>query len=171
MVEAIGGDVLDFKKTILEPTSGDGAFTTYILKKRLESIKNNFEINILKALSTIYSVEMDKALVEKQRCNIYTVIINFLEKQKVKVRDEYLNLIKIMIVLNFIWGEFNTEISKNSNESGDSLFAFEDLPDSMKDILVFDMAESMRETKKCVKFAVWEIDDSKIQMHFEEVEV
>ena len=69
MVSAIGDDVLDFTKTILEPTSGVGAFTTYILFKHMETIKSNYEIEILKALSTIYSIEMDKDLIEKQRNN------------------------------------------------------------------------------------------------------
>jgi len=57
MTEAVGPDILDFSKTVLEPTSGDGAFTTCILKKRLETISDNFEIESLKALSTIYSIE------------------------------------------------------------------------------------------------------------------
>ena len=34
MCNAIGEDILDFSKNILEPTSGDGAFTVYILLRR-----------------------------------------------------------------------------------------------------------------------------------------
>ena len=72
MCAAIGDDIFDFSKNVLEPTSGDGAFTVYILLRRLEkALKGgNFELDSLRALSTIYSIEMDKELIEKQRNNI-----------------------------------------------------------------------------------------------------
>ena len=74
MVGAIGNDVVaDNTKNVFEPTSGDGAFTTYILKLRLEeALKNRdtFIANMLRSLSTIYSVEMDNTLMTKQRCRL-----------------------------------------------------------------------------------------------------
>ena len=92
MVSAIGDDVLDFTKTILEPTSGVGAFTTYILFKHMETIKSNYEIEILKALSTIYSIEMDKELIEKQRNNIFLLYTISLKKKKLKSMSRFLRL-------------------------------------------------------------------------------
>ena len=43
MVDTIGTkNVFDFNQTVLEPTSGDGAFTVYILEERLKNVyKNN----------------------------------------------------------------------------------------------------------------------------------
>ena len=35
MCAVVGNDIFDSSKNVLEPTSGDGAFTTYILQKRL----------------------------------------------------------------------------------------------------------------------------------------
>ena len=81
MTEAVGDDILDFSKNILEPTSGDGAFTVYILNKRFGTINNNYEIEMLKALSTIYSIEMDEELIIKQRNNIFTLFKHFLNKK------------------------------------------------------------------------------------------
>ena len=45
MASAIGNDCLDVNKTILEPTSGDGAFTVFILNKRLKVGKIIWESN------------------------------------------------------------------------------------------------------------------------------
>lgn len=47
MCTAIGDEIFDFSKTVLEPTSGDSAFTTYILRKRLETIIDDFKIESL----------------------------------------------------------------------------------------------------------------------------
>ena len=108
MVSAIGDDVLDFTKTILEPTSGVGAFTTYILFKHMETIKSNYEIEILKALSTIYSIEMDKELIEKQRNNIFSVIHNFIKEKEIEVDESFFEAVKCVIIKNFIWAMFNS---------------------------------------------------------------
>ena len=96
MVEAIGKkNILDINKTILEPTSGDGAFTVYILLERLKSIykknKDNFEIDSLKSLATIYSIEMDKSLILKQRNNIFTLISKFILVNNIRriLHDRY----------------------------------------------------------------------------------
>ena len=108
MVSAIGDDVLDFTKTILEPTSGVGAFTTYILFKHMETIKSNYEIEILKALSTIYSIEMDKELIEKQRNNIFSVIHNFIKEKEIEVDESFFEAVKCVTIKNFIWAMFNS---------------------------------------------------------------
>jgi len=54
MISSIGRDkILNPETTILEPTSGDGAFTTRILKYRLEKLRTeSLQLNdyILKSL-------------------------------------------------------------------------------------------------------------------------
>jgi len=113
MVDAIGKkEVLDFSKTILEPTSGDGAFTCRILIMRLKKIKENFAALSLKALSTIYSIEMNEELITKQRNNIYTIMCDYAGKKKI-TDEKYFECLKDIILSNFIWGMTNT---------GDSLF-------------------------------------------------
>lgn len=159
MVKAIGEDVIvDNTKNIFEPTSGDGAFTTYILKLRLEKAllsKETFIVNLLKSISTIYSVEMDNTLMSKQRCNIYTLIKIFLADNKIEIDNKLDELIKLMISTNFIWGMTNIE-----NEVF-SLFSSE---------VVYQMPVNNK-CYEAIQFPVWEItDDLKISLHYEEVE-
>ena len=109
MVDAVGKrEVLDFTKTILEPASGDGAFTGRILEMRLKTITNNFAVESLKALATIYSIEMDPSLIVAQRNNIYTVMLNYAKKKKIN-DENYFICLEDIIFSNFIWGMTNTE--------------------------------------------------------------
>lgn len=109
MVNGIGKkEVLDFDKTILEPASGDGAFTCRILLMRLKTIKENHARESLRALSTIYSVEMDEGLIKKQRDNIYTIMLGFADKHGIK-DPKWLACLEDIILSNFIWGKTNIE--------------------------------------------------------------
>lgn len=157
MVKSIGEDILDFSKNILEPTSGDGAFTTYILTKRLETIKdkNRFETESLKALSTIYSIEMDNTLIAKQRNNIFTVICNSIKKNKIDVDPSYYEIVKCIIITNFIWAMFNSEHPIGG--------FFIDV--------AYKMPDAEKKSYKTLKFPVWKISDTEISMREEEVEV
>lgn len=157
MCAAVGDDILDFTKTVLEPTSGDGAFTTYILRKRLETIKKDFEIESLKALSTIYSVEMDKKLIEKQRNNIFTLIKLFILEKNIEVNHSYFEMLKCIISYNFIWGMFNSD---NSIDMG--LFGTE---------VVYKMPDAEKQKYKSLDFPVWDISSDSIKVHEEGVDL
>lgn len=159
MVSAIGNEIVaDNTKNVFEPTSGDGAFTTYILKLRLEEAlkdRDTFLANMLRSLSTIYSVEMDNTLMTKQRCNIYTLIINFLKENNIEIDLKMDELIKYMISANFIWGMTNIE-----NEVF-SIFSSE---------VVYKMPVK-KGYYEAIEFPVWKItDDLNISLHYEEVE-
>ena len=158
MIKGIGEDVVfDISKTLLEPTSGDGAFTVYILNKRLERLwkndKTNFFINSLKALSTIYSVEMDESLIVKQRNNIFTCVKQFIKKKKIDLKPIYYEFIKCIIVKNFIWGRFDTEI-----EGG--LYGVS---------VIYKMTEVEIKKNVNIDFAVWSISNDLISYRNEGV--
>ena len=112
MMKAIGySKIEDFSKTILEPASGDGAFTCRILERRLNKAwkeKESFVPQSLRALSTIYSVEMDKSLIEIQRSNIFTIFMSYLRKGDF-LNEKYVDLIKEIIARNFMWAMFNSD--------------------------------------------------------------
>jgi len=156
MCQAVGKELLDFSKTILEPTSGDGAFTTYIYQNRLNEIKSNFEIESLRALSTIYSIEMDKELIEKQRNNVFTLIKLFIKKNGIEVNPTFFEMAKCIICKNFIWGMFNTEHSEGL-------------------LLGVDVAYRMPEAEKgklvVIDMPVWEISETNIDVHDEGVDL
>ena len=163
MCAAIGDDILDFSKNVLEPTSGDGAFTVYILLRRLEKAlkSDNFELDSLRALSTIYSIEMDKELIEKQRNNILTAITLFIKEHKLEVSEGYLDVFKCIIVKNFIWAMFNDDPDTQSmatfNGEVDIAFA---MPN----------AEKNKANDNYLLMPVWSIDDNSITFHEEGVE-
>ena len=163
MCDAIEDDILDFSINILEPTSGDGAFTVYILQKRLEKAykEGNFELNSLKALSTLYSIEMDKELIEKQRNNIFTVFHLFIKEHNIQTNDGYLDLIKCIIAKNYLWAMFNvdrdTQTMARFNNEVDLAFA---MPN----------AEKNKENDKYLLMPVWEINESNITLREEGVE-
>lgn len=112
MINSIGREnILNFDTTILEPTSGDGAFTVRILEERLDTIKENFELESLKAISTIYSIEYDAKTCWIQRNNLYTVLIRsyekFLNDKEDKTKHpQWDELVRKIIFDNIIWGEF-----------------------------------------------------------------
>lgn len=162
MVKCIGEDeVFDIEKTVLEPTSGDGAFTVYILYKRLSKIfaedKENFVIKSLKALSTIYSIEMDKGLIVKQRNNIFTCAKQFIANNKINVEDSYFDLVKCIIVTNFMWAMFNVDNLINEF----SLFSPE---------IAYKMPDAKKGNFKSLDIPVWSINDS-IDVHYEGVDL
>ena len=159
MCAAIGDDILDFSKTILEPTSGDGAFTVYILLRRLEkALKgNNFEIDSLKALSTIYSIEMDKELIEQQRNNILTAVTLFINDNNIEVSEGYYDVFKCIIVKNFIWAMFNSD-----NPIDISIFGTE---------IAYKMPKGKKNRFEPLYMPVWEISENNITFHEEGVEI
>ena len=159
MCEAVGKDIFDVNKTVLEPTSGDGAFTTYILKKRLEKAyeENNFLIDSLRAVSTIYSIEMDKELIEKQRNNIYTVLLLFIKEKTIDVPAGYLDIFKSIIASNFMWAMFNSE-----NDFGGGLLGAD---------IAYKMPDAEKGKQKPIDMRVWKIDESSIDFEDEGVDL
>ena len=160
MVHAIGEDeVSNAERTIFEPASGDGAFTTYILKLRLEKAlenKETFIANMFRSISTIYSVEMDKELIARQRCNIYTLLSEFLQTHQIELSAVEDELVKYMIVTNFIWGMTNIEYPISA-----SLFGGKEV--------VYKMP--VKKSYEAIEFPVWTItDDLTISLHYEGVD-
>ena len=156
MTEAVGQDCLDFSKNILEPTSGDGAFTVYILQKRLEKALEGerFELDSLKALSTIYSIEMDKDLIKKQRDNVFTLFAKFLRDHAGEANPGYLDLAKCIITTNFMWAMFNSDFP-----SGGIWVE-----------VAYKMPEAEKQNYKPLQMPVWNINQDQISLKYEEVE-
>ena len=159
MCAAIGDDIFDFSKNVLEPTSGDGAFTVYILLRRLEkALKGgNFELDSLRALSTIYSIEMDKELIEKQRNNIFTAITLFIKEHKLEVSEGYFDVFKCIIVKNFIWAMFNSDSPIDAG-----LFGTE---------IAYEMPKAEKNVFNPLDMPVWNISENGISVHEEGVEI
>lgn len=160
MIKAVGVDnVANNDYNILEPSSGDGAFTCRILQLRLKKnvkkdTENVFEA-LLKCLSTIYSIELDRNLVDEQRNNIYTISMKFLEKRKVSLTEAEDAALRLLIYSNFIWGETNIYQPPT--------------------FLICDVAYKMPEASKnryeSLSFPVWCFSNNKVSLHYEAPEV
>lgn len=159
MCAAIGDDIFDSSKNVLEPTSGDGAFTVYIFTKRLEKAlqSDNFELNSYKALSTIYSMEMDNEIIEIQRNNILTAVALFIENHHIQVNNLYFEILKCIITKNFMWAMFN------SNNPIDGLLLGTEV--------AYKMPAAEKGNFKSLDMPVWDINNDDITFHMEGVEL
>lgn len=160
MIEAIGLDnITDFGQRILEPTSGDGAFTCRILELRLERVKASDRAEILngllRALSTIYSIEMDQALIKRQRNNLYTLGINFLKDNGVVLSEAEDALLRLLIVSNLIWAETETE----------------NAPTDLLCVVANKMPDIQKGKAISVLFPVWGFTEGKASLYYEEPEI
>lgn len=121
MIDSIGREnILKPETTILEPTSGDGAFTVRILQYRLKRIRsvaktaNDYILLSLQALSTIYAIEYEADTVFVQRCNLYTTMrLSYEEFWKSQYPDKEVeydkswdDLTRKILFDNIIWGAF-----------------------------------------------------------------
>lgn len=138
MIKALGVEkVTDFSKTILEPTSGDGAFTFRILELRLKRVlQENPGLDSLRALSTIYSIEMDRELIQKQRNNIYTIMVNFAKEHGI-TSELYMKAVKDIILTNFYWAKTNYEEDPHKLFGTTVAYKMKKAPPNEKEPIVF----------------------------------
>lgn len=152
MLKLIGEkNICDIHKTVLEPSSGDGAFTVRILDARLHHLKKdiNYLQKSLIALSTIHSIEMDLELIKKQRNNIYSVLMKYAKSSNQEVSGDYLILAKKIILSNFIWGETNIDLPLKYKDDAIGWY----MPTTVK-------GRSKKVDKNRIQFAKWTITPS-----------
>lgn len=160
MIKDVGiSNVADNNFNILEPSSGDGAFTCRILELRLnknvgKNTENIFEA-LLNCLATIYSIELDEKLIGEQRNNIYTIAIKFLKNRKVSLSESEDAILRLLIHSNFIWGETNIY----------------QLPTFLVCDVAYKMPEASKKKYKPVLFPVWNFSNRKVSLHYEAPEV
>lgn len=150
MIKLIGNDnVANINATVLEPTSGDGAFTVRILELRLKKIlkEKDYLYKSLISLSTIFSIEMDEELMIKQRNNIFTMLMLYVKSKKIEATADYILLAKKIILTNFIWGE--TSIDRPLMYKGQPMGWY--MPTVVKN-------KSTKNDKNRIQFARWTID-------------
>ena len=152
MLKLIGNDnISDITKTVLEPASGDGAFTVRILESRLKKLVYDKEYmqKSLIALSTIFSIEMDYELIKKQKNNIYSLLLSMAKNSQQEISDDYKMLAKKIILTNFIWGE--TNIDHPLKYKGEAMGWY--MPTMVKN-------KSKKTDKNRIQFAKWIITQS-----------
>jgi hypothetical protein len=110
----------------LEPSAGEGAFLTAILRRKLYMIANNYSTNInqfenfsLYALSTLYGIELLDDNVQMCVMNLYQEYyehyLNIAQKFNVRLKNKVLNSAKCIIKSNIRQGNFLTQLTTNGN--------------------------------------------------------
>lgn len=159
MLKSIGiENITNNDYRILEPTSGDGAFTCRILELRFDKINKSFGDlfeQVLICLNTIYSIELDKELITEQRNNIYTISLKFLNANGRRLTEAEDAVLRFLIVSNFIWAETNIYQEPT--------------------LIICDVAYKMPEAEKkkfiSVSFPVWNFERNKVSLHYEAPEI
>lgn len=164
IMNGIGEDnICDLSKRILEPTSGDGAFTCRMLELRLGRINEldsrDIFVKVLRSISTIYSIEMDKNLLDRQRNSMYTLTLDYLSPKGIVLSFAEDALLRLMIYENIIWAMTNYDKTQIG---------------ILCDV-AFEMPKVGKTTKNfhniSIKFPVWKCSPNKISLPFETPEV
>lgn len=123
--EGIKESLTDIRKTILEPSVGEGVFLCEILKKRLDYILANtydiieYENESLIAISSLYGIELLEDNAQKCVTNIYEVFLEYYiiasNKYNKNMRDKIKNSAKTIIASNIVQGDFLKEIDSYGN--------------------------------------------------------
>ena len=99
---------------------------------------------------------MDKELIEKQRNNIFTVVKSFVETRKIEVSPSYFDILKCIIVRNFMWAMSNTYRDEGLLLGID---------------VAYKMPEAEKGNLKPLDMPVWEISEKEINVHEEGVDL
>ena len=81
MVDLVNESASDINTTVLEPACGNGNFLVEILSRKLNTVRLQpvshirLECNILRAVSSIYGVDIQKDNTEKCRDRLYTQVV------------------------------------------------------------------------------------------------
>ena len=112
MLDLVKPETEDIYKTFLEPAAGDGNFLVAILKRKLESIKQNYDkrywqTKSLFALASIYGIEIQKDNLKEARASMLDVIITFhIEAgNKADTRSPLFKSANYIIHQNIVWGD------------------------------------------------------------------
>lgn len=112
--------------TFLEPSAGEGAFLTAILRRKLGMVIETYSINInqfenfsLYALSTLYGIELLDDNIQMCAMNLYQEYYEYYfkvaQKFNVKLKKKVLDSAKCIIKSNIRQGNFLTQLTANGN--------------------------------------------------------
>lgn len=127
MCDLVKDETQRIDSRFLEPACGEGVFLIEILTRKLKSIKNNWIINSLIAISNIYGIDIMKDNCEICRRNLYEIWFeeykNKFENQNEKLKD----FVKFILSKNIICGNTlsNYCVDENQKETQE-LICFSD---------------------------------------------
>jgi hypothetical protein len=127
MCDLVKDETQRIDSRFLEPACGEGVFLIEILTRKLKSIKNNWIINSLIAISNIYGIDIMKDNCEICRRNLYKIWFdeykNKFETQNEKLKD----FVKFILSKNIICGNtLSTYCVDENQKETQELICFSD---------------------------------------------
>lgn len=111
MLDLVPKETENIYATFLEPSAGEGAFLTAILKRKLQRVTQQFDKRYWKtkslfALSSIYGIELLEDNLYYARENLLQSFIKFHKEQgnKIGVQTNLYRSAKLIIEKNIVWG-------------------------------------------------------------------
>ena len=132
MIDLVGPYIEEIMTTVLEPACGEGAFLTNILRRKLEVIscfcKSGYtlEWNVLRALSSLYGVDIQNDNVCICRDNLNKLAIEYIRKQNGhNPSANYVEAAKTILKHNIICGNTLTGTNSKGRDLKFSEWTFE----------------------------------------------
>ena len=108
MLDLVRDKSYDIDTTFLEPACGNGNFLVEILSRKLETSKkdlNNFNINVIRSLCSIYAVDIQWDNVEESKARMLAIIKDDYENTGKVINNNLLKAFVYILDKNIIWGD------------------------------------------------------------------
>lgn len=120
MLDLVADSAANIESRFLEPSCGNGNFLVAILHRKLETVHRNFrqqkdfEFNSLKALASIYGVDIDSHNVKEARERMHAVMLDFYSNRMNTTRptEGYLPAVDYILKKNIIPGDMLNGVNK-----------------------------------------------------------
>lgn len=112
MLDLVKDESYRIDSTFLEPACGNGNFLVEILRRKLETAKNdleNFERNVFIALSSTYGIDIQLDNVEESKARMLGVVKEAYKNIKREPSENTLKTCVYIMDRNIIWGDALTE--------------------------------------------------------------
>ena len=151
MLDLVKEQSYNIEDTFLEPACGNGNFLVEILARKLETAKrdiDNFNINVIKALCSIYGVDIQHDNVEESKARMLEVIKSAYNSIGKELTANDLKTYIYILDKNIIWGDTLTAKFMGDIYTGK----------------LYESTYKKYDDRPELKFVEWKIADDKIEI-------
>jgi len=167
MVDLVDDAVSEIESTVLEPACGNGNFLVEILARKLNTVarqsndQNDLEMNTLKAVASIYGVDIQKDNAQECQKRLYKQVVG----KETQWSSAFCRTLRNILKRNIMCGDTLTMVS----DSGAPLIISEwEIRDNgtavRKDVLFSDMIENGGESTNYIRryYYRWMQDEERL---------
>jgi len=130
MLDLVKEESYRIDSTFLEPACGNGNFLVEILRRKLETAKNdleNFERSVFVALSSTYGIDIQLDNVEESKARMLGVVKEAYKNIKREPSENILKTCVYIMDKNIIWGDALTERFMGDIHTGEEYIIHKEL--------------------------------------------